>query len=43
VHLTLKVWRQDGPNTAGGFETYDAQDINSEMSFLEMLTSSTSD
>jgi succinate dehydrogenase / fumarate reductase, iron-sulfur subunit len=37
VHLTLKVWRQDGPNTAGGFETYDAHDINTEMSFLEML------
>ncbi len=37
MHLTLKVWRQDGPNTAGGFETYDAHDINTEMSFLEML------
>jgi len=37
VHLTLKVWRQDGPATTGGFETYDANDINEEMSFLEML------
>jgi succinate dehydrogenase / fumarate reductase iron-sulfur subunit len=37
VHLTLKVWRQDGPDTAGGFETYEARDINEEMSFLEML------
>ena len=37
MHLTLKVWRQNGPDTAGGFETYDADDINEEMSFLEML------
>jgi succinate dehydrogenase / fumarate reductase iron-sulfur subunit len=37
VHLTLKVWRQDGPDEPGGFETYEADDINTEMSFLEML------
>jgi succinate dehydrogenase / fumarate reductase iron-sulfur subunit len=37
VQLTLKVWRQDGPADAGGFETYQASDINEEMSFLEML------
>jgi succinate dehydrogenase / fumarate reductase iron-sulfur subunit len=37
VHLSLKVWRQDGPDASGRFETYDATDINEEMSFLEML------
>jgi succinate dehydrogenase / fumarate reductase iron-sulfur subunit len=37
VHLTLNVWRQDGPDATGRFETYDASDINEEMSFLEML------
>jgi succinate dehydrogenase / fumarate reductase iron-sulfur subunit len=37
VDLTLKVWRQDGPDSPGRFETYDARDINQEMSFLEML------
>jgi succinate dehydrogenase / fumarate reductase iron-sulfur subunit len=37
VDLTLKVWRQDGPDTPGRFESYEARDINTEMSFLEML------
>jgi succinate dehydrogenase / fumarate reductase iron-sulfur subunit len=37
LHLTLKVWRQIGPDTAGGFETYDVPDATKEMSFLEML------
>jgi len=37
VDLTLKVWRQDGPDAPGRFESYEARDINSEMSFLEML------
>jgi succinate dehydrogenase / fumarate reductase iron-sulfur subunit len=37
MHLTLKVWRQKGPNDAGRFETYEAHDINEHMSFLEML------
>jgi succinate dehydrogenase / fumarate reductase iron-sulfur subunit len=37
MKLTLKVWRQDGPNVPGRFETYEADDINHEMSFLEML------
>jgi succinate dehydrogenase / fumarate reductase, iron-sulfur subunit len=37
LNLTLKVWRQDGPNDAGRFETYDAPDISADMSFLEML------
>jgi len=31
------VWRQDGPDAPGRFETYEAPDVKEEMSFLEML------
>ena len=37
IHLTLKVWRQKGPGDKGYFETYEAKDISTDMSFLEML------
>ncbi len=37
IHLTLKVWRQKGPQGKGRFETHQARDISTEMSFLEML------
>jgi succinate dehydrogenase / fumarate reductase iron-sulfur subunit len=37
LNLTLKVWRQDGPDSSGQFETYEARDISTDMSFLEML------
>ena len=37
MNLTLKVWRQSGPKAQGKIETYDAKDIPSEASFLEML------
>jgi succinate dehydrogenase / fumarate reductase iron-sulfur subunit len=37
INLTLHVWRQNGPNDAGRFETYQARDITTHMSFLEML------
>lgn len=37
LQLTLKVWRQSGPNDQGRVETYDAKDIPEEASFLEML------
>lgn len=37
IHLTLKVWRQKGPQDKGYFETHQANDISTEMSFLEML------
>jgi succinate dehydrogenase / fumarate reductase iron-sulfur subunit len=37
LNLTLHVWRQDGPNEPGRFEIYQAQNINTHMSFLEML------
>ena len=37
LHITLKVWRQDGPDERGRFETYDAPNVGIDMSFLEML------
>ncbi|MBU3675955.1 MAG: succinate dehydrogenase/fumarate reductase iron-sulfur subunit [Chitinophagaceae bacterium] len=37
INLKLKVWRQASANAAGGFETYDATNISTEMSFLEMF------
>ena len=37
LNLTLKVWRQNGPNDSGSFETYEAKDISEDMSFLEMM------
>jgi succinate dehydrogenase / fumarate reductase iron-sulfur subunit len=37
INLTLKVWCQKGPDDKGKLETYDAQDISTDMSFLEML------
>lgn len=36
INLTLEVWRQDGPNESGRFETYDAK-VSEDASFLEML------
>ncbi len=37
LDLTLKVWRQSGPDAAGRFETYDAKAIPETASFLEMM------
>jgi succinate dehydrogenase / fumarate reductase iron-sulfur subunit len=37
IHLTLKIWRQKGPDVKGRLETYEAKDISTDMSFLEML------
>ena len=37
MRLTLKVWRQDGPDKPGRFETYSAPGISPDASFLEML------
>lgn len=37
MNLKLKVWRQKNSIDAGHFETYDVNDISSEMSFLEMI------
>ena len=35
--ITLKIWRQTGPNDAGHFESYKVDEISDEASFLEML------
>ena len=37
MNLTLKIWRQDGPNAAGQLVTYPVSNISEDMSFLEML------
>ena len=37
MDLTLFVWRQNNPDTAGRFVRYEAKDVSPEMSFLEML------
>ncbi|WP_052666117.1 succinate dehydrogenase/fumarate reductase iron-sulfur subunit [Nitriliruptor alkaliphilus] len=37
MNLTLRVWRQAGPDAPGRFETYAAQGISEHSSFLEML------
>jgi succinate dehydrogenase / fumarate reductase iron-sulfur subunit len=37
ISLTLKVWRQSGPQGKGRFENYPADNISTDMSFLEML------
>jgi succinate dehydrogenase / fumarate reductase iron-sulfur subunit len=37
MDLKLHVWRQDGPNSVGRFEDYDAPGISEHMSFLDML------
>lgn len=35
--ITLRVWRQAGPNQPGKFVDYSATDVSPNMSFLEML------
>jgi succinate dehydrogenase / fumarate reductase, iron-sulfur subunit len=37
ISVTLRVWRQAGPNLPGRFVEYQAKDLNPNMSFLEML------
>jgi succinate dehydrogenase / fumarate reductase iron-sulfur subunit len=37
INLTLKVWRQSGPTAPGRLETYKAENIPTDASFLEML------
>ncbi|PCI37405.1 MAG: succinate dehydrogenase/fumarate reductase iron-sulfur subunit [Elusimicrobia bacterium] len=37
MNLTLRVWRQKDASSEGQFETYEAQDISPDQSFLEML------
>jgi len=37
MNITLKVWRQKGPNTIGAMETHEMSNISGDMSFLEMI------
>jgi succinate dehydrogenase / fumarate reductase iron-sulfur subunit len=37
INITLKVWRQKGPRDKGRFETIPVKDVETHMSFLEML------
>jgi succinate dehydrogenase / fumarate reductase iron-sulfur subunit len=37
MDYTLKIWRQDGPEKPGRFDTYQAKGIDADCSFLEML------
>ncbi|HJR90879.1 MAG TPA: succinate dehydrogenase/fumarate reductase iron-sulfur subunit, partial [Acidimicrobiia bacterium] len=37
MNITLQVWKQAGPAGTGRFATYQVNDIEPEMSFLEML------
>ncbi|MEO3846680.1 succinate dehydrogenase/fumarate reductase iron-sulfur subunit [Streptomyces sp. B8F3] len=37
MKVTLRVWRQPGPEAAGGMVSYEVGDVTPEMSFLEVL------
>jgi succinate dehydrogenase / fumarate reductase iron-sulfur subunit len=37
MNLTLKIWRQKNREDKGGFVSYKANDVSTDMSFLEML------
>ncbi|MEM9389043.1 MAG: succinate dehydrogenase/fumarate reductase iron-sulfur subunit [Bacteroidota bacterium] len=37
MRIKLKVWRQKNNADKGGFETYDLDDVSTDMSFLEMF------
>ena len=37
MNLTLKIWRQNGPNDKGRMVDYKVNDISEHMSFLEMM------
>lgn len=37
INITVKVWRQRGPQVKGAFESYPLKGISTESSFLEML------
>jgi len=37
INLTLKVWRQKNARDSGHFETFQADNIDTAMSFLEMI------
>ena len=37
MKVTLKLWRQDGPDAKGAFVSYDVDDVSPDMSFLELI------
>ncbi|GAA1772683.1 succinate dehydrogenase/fumarate reductase iron-sulfur subunit [Streptomonospora arabica] len=37
MNITLRVWRQKGPDDKGRMVTYKVEDVSEDMSFLEML------
>ncbi|MDG1675006.1 MAG: succinate dehydrogenase/fumarate reductase iron-sulfur subunit [Flavobacteriales bacterium] len=37
MNLTLKVWRQNGPQDKGHFDTHQLSDVTGDMSFLETM------
>ena len=37
MKVTLKVWRQLGPDAPGAFESYDVDDVSPDMSILELF------
>ena len=37
INLTLKIWRQNGSGDKGKLETFPAENISTDMSFLEMI------
>jgi succinate dehydrogenase / fumarate reductase iron-sulfur subunit len=37
MDLTLKIWRQDGPDAPGHMETHPVSGVSEDMSFLEMM------
>ncbi len=37
MDLTLRVWRQAGPEVPGHFETHEMRDVSPDMSFLELF------
>lgn len=37
TNITLKIWRQTGPNDSGNFETHVMPEVSDDVSFLEML------
>jgi succinate dehydrogenase / fumarate reductase iron-sulfur subunit len=37
MKLTVRIWRQTGPDSEGGMVDYPVEDVSADMSFLEML------
>jgi len=37
IHVTVRVWRQNGPSDKGRLVSYPMSDVSPDMSFLEML------